>query len=175
MKTYSIPQIEPLINLEVINRIQARNPISDAVEAARALGEIALIKPYEQAYAIYLDGSLRPIAIQQCGQGTPNRTPIDIQGVVASAILLCARGVAVAHTHPAGASTDKPSTADLETTKDLKEKLRWFGITLVDSLLLEHCCDGSDSVSVKSIFQWLDDYEENNEENKNIEPEAALV
>ena len=172
-----------MVNLQIIDYIQSRDPITSPAKAAAYIGELALTRPFEQAFAIYVDGELRPMAVMQCGVGTPNRTPLDLQSIVASAILLYSRGVILAHTHPAGGSDiGRPSTTDVETTKDLTEKLKWFGIRLVDSFLLEHCADQTDGISLTSIKNWIKSHEkedaENNEPNEKSEeeiPEVAMI
>lgn len=179
---FDLPQIEPLVNLEIIDYIQSREPIKSPAEAAAHIGELALTRPFEQSFAIFLDGDLHPIAVMQCGAGTPNRTPVDVHSIVVSAILLYSRGVILAHTHPAGGSdVGQPSSTDIETTRDLDEKLRWFGIKLVDSFLLEHCADQTDGLSLTSIKNWIKSHEkENSETNKTNEteeqmPEVAMI
>lgn len=179
---FNLPQIEPLINLQIVDYIQSRDPITSPAKAAAYIGELALTRPFEQAFAIYVDGELRPMAVMQCGVGTPCRTPIDLQSIVVSAILLYSRGLILVHTHPAGGSdVGQPSSTDIETTKELTEKLRWFGIKLIDSFLLEHCADQTDGVSLTSIKNWIKTHEEdsdNNEPNKQSEeeiPEVAMI
>ena len=172
-----IPQVEPVLNLEVINRIQSRTAITNPKAVVQSLGELALMKPYEQSFALFLDGGLHPIATICCGQGTPCRTLIDLQTIVSSALLLCSKAVIIVHTHPAGCQTEQPSTADIKTTEDLLEKFRWFGITLVDSFILLHCADDQDGVSYISILDWIKAHENNTKNNEPTEevPEVAMI
>lgn len=177
---FNLPQIEPMVNLQIIDYIQSRDPIINPAKAAAYLGELALTRPFEQAFAIYVDGDLHPMAVLQCGVGTPNRTPIDLQSIIVSAILLYSRGVVLVHTHPAaGGDTGQPSSTDIKTTKELTEKLHWFGIRLVDSFLLEHCADQTDGISLTSIKNWIKTHENDNENNETVKeeevPEAAMI
>ena len=59
---------------------------------------------------------------------------IDIKMIVQSAILSHAKGVILCHNHPSG--NTQPSEADLRVTKEIKQALNYFDISLLDHLII---------------------------------------
>ncbi len=170
-----LPQIEPILSLEIVDQIALREPIRDAYDAVQYLGELALCHPVERVYAIFLAANLRPIAYECGGVGNHHRALVDVRGIVTSALLLHAEAIILVHTHPVLSSQPKtPSQRDIRTTKKLREILAFFGMTLLDSFILEHCNDDTDGISLTSITKWIEDTEYANETEES-EPEKEVA
>jgi DNA repair protein RadC len=88
----------------------------------------------EESFAIYLNRANNPIGFQKLGTGTISSCVIDLQLVCASALLTRSSGIILCHTHPSGNLT--PSEPDLKVTKQIKNALELFGITLFDHIIL---------------------------------------
>ena len=174
-----VPQIEPILNLEVVDMVDLRDPIECPEDAVKYLGPLSLHRPYEQCFAIFVTNRLRPLAYMRCGSGSRRSALIDMQSVVASTLLLDAAAVILVHTHPGiAAKPHTPSTQDIKTTEKLQEVFSWFGLSLLDSFILEHCDDAeSASLSLTSIVNWIKDHEgsESNETPVKEEPEPERL
>lgn len=143
-------QFEPIVNLRKINEIALESPVENPSDVLEIIGKTAIEKPIEQVFAIYLDSACRPIAYICCGTGSQTKAIIDIHGLLASALLLHSSQVILCHTHPSYSSPAPPSKTDIQTTKTLSEKLGWFGIRLLDSIVIEFCpSKNADLIKIK--------------------------
>ena len=172
-----VPQIEPILNLEVVDMVDLRDPIECPEDAVKYLGPLSLHRPYEQCFSIFLSNHLRPLAFMRCGSGSRRSSLIDLQSVVASTLLLDAAAVILVHTHPGIATKPHtPSSQDIATTKKLQEVFGWFGLSLLDSFILEHCDDPEhDSISLTSITNWIKDHQDEKPVEENPEPERLVA
>ena len=167
-----LPQIEPVLDLNVIDRIALRSPIRNQEDAVKYLSKL-IIRPIEQVFAVFLASNLKPIAYMCCGSGNSHRCLVDVRGLVASALMINAEAVILVHTHPALAGKPHtPSQRDLRTTKKLREILDFFGMTLMDSFILEHCSENLEHLSLTSIIDWIKDAESASETE---EPEKEVA
>ena len=163
----NILQIEPILNLDVVDRIALREPIKNPKDVIQYLGELAVCHPVEQVFAVFLTENLRPISFMCGGVGNHHKTLVDVRGIVASALLLNSEAVILAHTHPSlSAKPQTPSNQDIETTKRLQVILSFFGMSLLDSFILEHCADNLEHLSLTSIINWIKDNESTPETEK---------
>lgn len=104
---------------------------SDAVAAL--FRPILADEPNEQCWTVYLtaDNSLVKTRIST---GTDRCTLIDVPSIVKGAIRAYANAVILVHNHPKG--KPKASAADSEVTLQLTDRLKQFGIPLLDHLVL---------------------------------------
>lgn len=89
---------------------------------------------HEEFYVLYLNKGNRPITYKQISTGGVSGTVADIKIILKHAIELLASGICAFHNHPSG--NLKPSQADIELTRKLKEAARLMDIVLIDHLII---------------------------------------
>ncbi|MDY3617875.1 JAB domain-containing protein [Agathobaculum sp.] len=88
----------------------------------------------ERLLAAYLDNAGRVLRCTTVGVGNVNRVSLNMRGILESACLLKAAGVALAHNHPGGDVS--PSAEDIELTKRVADGLRLADIQLVEHVIV---------------------------------------
>ena len=88
----------------------------------------------EQFRVIYLDRKNKLIADEAQQKGTVDHTPVYPREVVKRALELNASAVVMCHNHPSG--DPKPSSADIEMTRKVKDALGAVNITLHDHVIV---------------------------------------
>lgn len=92
---------------------------------------------YESSFLLLLNQSNDTIGWVKLSQGGINGTVMDAQLVAKIAIESLAKGVVLCHNHPSG--NLKPSDADINITKLIKQGLALFSIKVIDHIILtEH-------------------------------------
>ena len=125
---------------------------SDAVAVFRA----ALPKEQkeERVFVLPLDGNGKVLAkpiLVSTGHEDGTAT-IDAGAIFREALKAGAEEIIVAHNHPSGDPT--PSTADMETTKQLKEAAKLLGVSFLDHLIIgaPDSADGAGFVSIEELL-----------------------
>lgn len=90
--------------------------------------------PIEQFRVLYLDRKNRLIADEAQSEGTVDHTPVYPREVVKRALELNASAILMVHNHPSG--DPKPSRADIEMTRKVKEAAAAVNITLHDHVIV---------------------------------------
>jgi DNA repair protein RadC len=90
--------------------------------------------PIEQFRVLYLDRKNRLIADEAQSEGTVDHTPVYPREVVKRALELNASAILMVHNHPSG--DPKPSRADIEMTRKVKEAAATVNITLHDHVIV---------------------------------------
>ena len=88
----------------------------------------------EEAVAIFLNRAINPLGYKHLSIGCLTGVIIDISLICASALLTRSSAVIICHTHPSGNLS--PSPNDDKITKQLKDALSLFDITLYDHLIV---------------------------------------
>lgn len=91
-------------------------------------------EPNEQFRIIFLDRKNRIIADEAQQRGTVDHTPVYPREVVKRALELNASALLMVHNHPSG--DPKPSRADIEMTRKVKDAAAAVGITLHDHVIV---------------------------------------
>ena len=91
-------------------------------------------QPIEQFRGLYLDRKNKLITDEAQQQGTVDHTPVYPREVVKRALELNASALIVVHNHPSG--DPKPSRADVEMTRKIKEAAAAVSITLHDHVIV---------------------------------------
>ena len=99
----------------------------------------------ERFRILFLDVKNRLIADELQQKGTVNHTPVYPREVIKRALELGASSIIMVHNHPNG--DPKPSKADIEMTRLVKDAGRVFNITLHDHVIVTK----NNFVSFKSI------------------------
>lgn len=90
--------------------------------------------PYEELWVFFLNRANRLVAHHKHSQGVSHAVLIDDRQIVREALELRADAVALAHNHPS--EVCNPSIGDIEATKRLKKGLDFFGMRLLDHLVI---------------------------------------
>ena len=121
----------------------------DSYDLLKDFWNLENIDVIEEMNVIYLDKQNKPISIYQHSKGGIDSTTADIEVVCAIAVKTLAKGVIISHNHPSGNLI--PSPPDLEISKQLKNALKLFNITLLDSLIVNK--DGYKSMADEGTFK----------------------
>lgn len=105
------------------------------------LGEL----PHEEFWIVYLNNSNKVIQKQQLSKGGITGTLVDVRLVLKQALELGATGMILVHNHPSG--TLKPSEADKNITRKLKQAGESLDIKVLDHLI----------VTEKAYFSFADE------------------
>ena len=108
-------------------------PIKSPEQAAQLLAPHLRCLDHEECWALLLDRSNKPVDTVHISDGTIGACTIDIQRIAKHAIIAGASGVILSHNHPSG--NPRPSKADIEKTKQLKDALKLFDIHLLDHII----------------------------------------
>ncbi|MDX2142312.1 MAG: DNA repair protein RadC [Rhodospirillaceae bacterium] len=88
----------------------------------------------EQFRVIYLDKKNKVIADEEQQKGTVDHTPVYPREVVKRALELNASALIMVHNHPSG--DPKPSQADIDMTRKVKEAAGTVGLVLHDHIIV---------------------------------------
>ncbi|WP_162944815.1 JAB domain-containing protein [Flavisolibacter nicotianae] len=105
--------------------------VADFIRSTIGLNEVEL---QEQFIVLYLSQSNHVIGYYKHSKGSINATVADIRIILGTALKCAAISMIVAHNHPSG--NLKPSRADEELTRRLKEAATLHDIKLLDHLII---------------------------------------
>lgn len=88
----------------------------------------------EHFVALFLNQANKIIGYYHHSMGTINSTQVDVEVLAATAVKILAKSVIIAHNHPSG--NTRPSEADRNITRRIKEALAFFDITLLDHMVI---------------------------------------
>ena len=112
--------------------IQVTGPADAAVFAANFFEDD--INIYESCFIILLNRANKIIGWYKVSSGGLDATIMDKRIICKVAIDALSAGVILVHNHPSGEV--KPSSADIKMTKEVKDCLKLFDVTLVDHIIL---------------------------------------
>jgi len=125
----------------LFKKIAAR-PVLSSSEALRTyLRAVLSPEPRERFLVLFLDRSLRLIAMESMGEGTVSHAPVYSREVVRRALELSASGIILVHNHPSGC--EAISASDIQTTAQIERAAAALDIELIDHLVVA----GDDVVS----------------------------
>lgn len=129
----------PEIKLSYINPVKKaeRIKIKKAEEAVLVLREVFNpdeLELREQMMVLYLNNAAEVIGYTKHSVGGLTGTVVDIRLILASALKCLCTGIILSHNHPSG--TLKPSEADINITKKIKEAAKFHEIELIDHIIL---------------------------------------
>ena len=110
------------------------NASRDAYEILLKNWDSEKIELCEQFKVLLLNRANKALGIFEVSSGSATGTVADPKMIFASALKANACGLIVAHNHPSG--NFKPSQADIELTKKLREGGRYLEIQLLDHLIV---------------------------------------
>ncbi|WEK69614.1 MAG: JAB domain-containing protein [Candidatus Chryseobacterium colombiense] len=106
----------------------------DAVQIIRNFWNEETIQMQEEVKVILLNNSSYFLGIYNLSTGGITSSLVDIRLVLSVALKCLAPGIILVHNHPSG--NLKPSSADLNIVKKLKESCKLMDITLFDSIII---------------------------------------
>ncbi len=101
--------------------------------------------PHEEFWIVYLNNANKVINTMQLSKGGITGTLVDIRLLLKEALVVNATAMILSHNHPSG--TLKPSTADKDITKKIKNACLAMDIKLLDHII----------VTEKSYFSFADE------------------
>ncbi len=90
--------------------------------------------PYEEFWILLLNRSNKIIEKVKISQGGISGTVIDVRLILKNAIEKLASGIILCHNHPSG--NNKPSEADKNITKKLKDAATFMDINVLDHIIV---------------------------------------
>lgn len=106
----------------------------DAVQIIRKFWNEETIEMQEEVKVILLNNSNCVLGIYNLSKGGITSSLVDIRLVLSVALKCLAQGIILVHNHPSG--NLKPSSADLDIVKKLKESCKIMDINLFDSIII---------------------------------------
>ena len=88
----------------------------------------------EVVYVVYFNSSLKILGRYKHTSGSSTHSIIDNKDIIARALTLQAKALAIVHNHPSGGL--KPSDADLKMTRSLRKACEIMGLNLIDSMII---------------------------------------
>ena len=95
---------------------------------------VDIINYKEMFVAVYVNQNSTVLSIQRIGEGGLTATSVDIRIIMQSALLQCATGIFLLHNHPSRHL--RPSQADINLTKKVKQAAEFFDIKILDHLII---------------------------------------
>jgi DNA repair protein RadC len=132
--------IKLLASLELGKRRIYRNPEDEKLKvvssqiAFRLVASDLLDKPKEELWGLFLNRANKLIAKKKLSEGGIGSTIMDPKVIFHEAVSMRSSSIILAHNHPSG--NLQPSTADIESTKKIKEGARLLEIALLDHLII---------------------------------------
>ncbi|WP_114782323.1 JAB domain-containing protein [Botryobacter ruber] len=107
---------------------------TDCAEVLRKSWDMGKMEFVEQFKVMLLNRANRVLGIYELSTGGVAGTVADPKLIFAAAIKACASSIVLSHNHPSG--NTKPSAADLQLTKKLKQGGELLDIVVLDHIIL---------------------------------------
>lgn len=107
--------------------------VRNSRDAARAMAHHLKCLDHEECWVMLLDRACHILKKERITIGGATSCIIDIPRIIKAAIIAGAAGVILCHNHPSGSV--RPSTADVNQTKKLKDILDQLDIAMNDHLI----------------------------------------
>ena len=125
-----------------VSDIPDRLLINSSTQAAKTIMPHLQDLPHEAFYVLYLNQANKLLREEKISDGGLTATVADVRMILKNCLLYNANLLIVAHNHPSGSK--KPSDADIQLTRKIKESAAVMDIRLVDHLIIA----GSDYLSM---------------------------
>ncbi|MGG8498019.1 RadC family protein [Tenacibaculum sp. TC6] len=108
--------------------------ITSSLEVIKIMQPLIGDLGHEEFWVLYLNNSNKVLAKHQISKGGLTATLVDVRLVFKRAIELSSVGIILCHNHPSGKL--KPSLADIELTKKIKQAAITLDLKLLDHLII---------------------------------------
>jgi len=143
-----------LVQLPLMVREDPGAPaIKSPSEVLRALPDVAQLAQ-EAFFVITLNSANKMINKHMITLGIVDSSLVHPREVFRAAILDGAAAIILAHNHPSGET--KPSTADLNTTKQLCKAGELLGIRVLDHVIIGHGATPYLSMQEHGLLHWTE-------------------
>ncbi len=109
-------------------------PIDSAEDVSRLLGEEMRLLDFESVRVICLNTKHKVLAVEEVTRGTLNESLFHPREAFRPAVARQAHAVILVHNHPSG--NTKPSDADIQVTRRMKQAGELLRIELLDHVIL---------------------------------------
>ena len=149
-KSKSVPEIDIQIvdSLNFEGKGKKINNSKDAYIIFNDLWDKDKMLVHEEMNVLFVNKANNVIGYYKHSKGGIDGTVADVEMICSLAVKSLAKGVLVAHNHPSGNLT--PSNADIQVSKELKDALKLFKISLLDSIIITK--DNYKSLADESLF-----------------------
>ena len=106
----------------------------DAFDIFKEKYEALSIDMQEYFFLMLLNKSNKVLGIIKLSEGGVAGTVVDIRYIAALSVMTLSSSVVLCHNHPSG--NIKPSQADIDLTRKVKEGLKLLDVALIDHLIL---------------------------------------
>ncbi len=106
----------------------------DAYELIKPLYNEDIMQYKEIFMVLFLNRSNRVLGYHEHSIGSDTGTVVSVKQIIGIALKVNASGLILVHNHPSGST--KPSSADIEITKRIKEAAGLFEIKVLDHLII---------------------------------------
>jgi len=115
----------------------ADTPITDASQIYSRMGARLGALDHEECWVLYLNRSNIIISEEMLTKGSIDSTVVDAKAIVKRALdKKKATAVILVHNHPSG--NPAPGRSDVKVTKELRDALSFFDISLYDHVVISH-------------------------------------
>lgn len=111
-----------------------RAGFSSSRDAYLLLGPRIADLTYEEFWVLYLNKANRLIQAMPQFKGGMSAVVVDVKIIMRKALELGAQGLILAHNHPSEQA--RPSQADIELTRKVREACATFDMTLIDHIII---------------------------------------
>lgn len=108
--------------------------ITSSLEVVKIMQPLIGDIGHEEFWVLYLNNSNKVLAKHQISKGGLTATLVDVRLIFKRAIELSSVGLILCHNHPSGKL--KPSLADIELTKKIKQAAITLDLKLLDHLII---------------------------------------
>lgn len=112
----------------------SQNQITDSKTLYEILKPMTADLPHEEFWVIYLNKANKILSLESMSKGGVSGTVADVKIIFKKAVELLASSIILSHNHPSG--NLKPSSADLELTRKMKEAGRVMEIEVLDHIIV---------------------------------------
>jgi DNA repair protein RadC len=127
-------------------------PVASAEDVSRLLGDEMRLLDHESVRVICLNTQHKVLAVEEVTRGTLNESLFHPREAFRPALTRQAHAVIMVHNHPSGDA--RPSEADVQVTRRMKEAGQLMGIELLDHVIL----GASSAQAGKSYFSFKDEH-----------------
>jgi DNA repair protein RadC len=142
-----VPQIKVKVSITKGDKIQIQTP-DDIIKILRSVFNSDTFNWTEEMVLISLNRSNYVIGFNKLASGGFSGVVCDPKVIMTIALQTAASSIILAHNHPSGSL--KPSVADIEITKKIKNACSFLDINLLDHIILTN--EGYTSMSNECLF-----------------------
>ncbi len=135
-KAISIVAAMELGRRYISTQAKDRTQIKDSKDAFDLIYALLNNQMHEEFYIALLNRANKVIGIEKISEGGGANTVVDIKKILTIALLKHASSIILYHNHPSGEL--KPSTTDIDITKQIVSAAKTMQINVIDHIIVGH-------------------------------------